>query len=133
MAFASLGDGLSQDNFITGIVPGGEPMKLDNGTAYRIPARSVLGLEIHLVTTGKPESAGSRSACGTRGRPWKSGCASSCWRTSASPSPAAPGVPIKAGATLDADAVGFGLFSHMHLPAGNAFTASRPTPARRRC
>ena len=30
-------------------------MTLDDGVAFRIPAGSVLGLQIHYTTTGKPE------------------------------------------------------------------------------
>jgi thiol-disulfide isomerase/thioredoxin len=47
--------GASDDTFITGYVPGGQPMDLGrfgNGVAYRIPAGSGLGLQIHYTTTG---------------------------------------------------------------------------------
>src|SRR5262249_31357734 len=37
MAFASLKDGFKAANFITGTVPGGEPMWLEDGVAFRIP------------------------------------------------------------------------------------------------
>ncbi|MFO0942236.1 MAG: redoxin family protein [Pirellulales bacterium] len=48
-------DGAGNETFITGYVPGGQPMdlgKFDNGVAYRIPAGAALGLQIHYTTTG---------------------------------------------------------------------------------
>ena len=47
--------GASDETFITGYVPGGQPMDLGrfgNGVAYRIPAGSGLGLQIHYTTSG---------------------------------------------------------------------------------
>ncbi len=48
-------DGAGNETFITGYVPGGQPMdlgKFDNGVAYRIPAGAALGLQIHYTTNG---------------------------------------------------------------------------------
>jgi len=56
VAWFEPGKGFSQDGFITGFVPGGDAMVLDSGTAMRIPKGSVLGIEAHYVTTGKPET-----------------------------------------------------------------------------
>jgi len=50
--------GASDETFITGYVPGGQPMDLGrfgNGVAYRIPAGSGLGLQIHYTTIGKEQ------------------------------------------------------------------------------
>ncbi len=50
--------GAGNDTFITGYVPGGQPLDLgrfDNGVAYKIPAGAGLGLQIHFTTTGKKE------------------------------------------------------------------------------
>jgi thiol-disulfide isomerase/thioredoxin len=47
--------GAGVNTFITGYVPGGQPMDLgnfDNGVAYRLPAGSSLGLQIHYTTIG---------------------------------------------------------------------------------
>src|SRR5262249_33144690 len=55
MGFAGLAEGFNESNFVTGYVPGGEPMSLDDGTAFCIPKGVVLGLQIHFVATGKPE------------------------------------------------------------------------------
>ena len=51
----TLGKSFDDGNFITGRVPGGTAMTLDDGVAFRIPAGSVVGLQIHYTTTGKPE------------------------------------------------------------------------------
>lgn len=51
-------DGAGNETFITGYVPGGQPMDLgrfDNGVAFRIPAGAVFGLQIHYTTTGREE------------------------------------------------------------------------------
>src|SRR5262249_12190392 len=68
LAHVSLDQGFKAENFITGFVPGGDAMRLDDGTAYRIPKGSMLALQIHFVTTGKPEkgavSVGLRFARG---------------------------------------------------------------------
>jgi hypothetical protein len=57
MAYAT-SEGASNETFITGYVPGGQPMdlgKFDNGVAYRIPSGSALGLQIHYTTIGKEQ------------------------------------------------------------------------------
>ncbi len=43
--------------FITGKVPGSGPLTLANGVAQRIPAHSVLAMQIHYTSTGKPEQS----------------------------------------------------------------------------
>lgn len=50
--------GVGTETFITGHVPGGQPLDLGrfkNGVAYFIPQFAGLGLQIHYTTTGKPE------------------------------------------------------------------------------
>lgn len=42
--------------YLTGIVPGGDPLELNNGVGVLIPAGWELALEVHYVTTGKPET-----------------------------------------------------------------------------
>lgn len=52
-------DGAGNQSFITGYVPGGQPMdlgKFDNGVAYKIPAGAGLGLQIHYTTTGTEQT-----------------------------------------------------------------------------
>src|SRR5947209_14825886 len=53
MAFMTPKEGFKEANFVTGTVPGGEPMRLYDGVAFRIPKGAALGLQIHFVTTGK--------------------------------------------------------------------------------
>ena len=57
LAFVKVGEKYRPDNFITGKVPGGDPMVLGSGAAVLIPAGSMLGLQAHFVTTGEPEAA----------------------------------------------------------------------------
>lgn len=48
------------ETFITGYVPGGQPMDLSrfgNNVAFKIPPYSILVLQIHYTTTGKPEKS----------------------------------------------------------------------------
>src|SRR5262249_17255426 len=56
LAHVSLGEGFKETNLITGVVPGGDPLRLEDGVAYRIPKGSALTLQIHFVASGKPET-----------------------------------------------------------------------------
>lgn len=59
--------GASAETFITGHVPGGQPLDLghfEEPVAYRVPAFAGLVLQIHYTTTGKPEK--SRISVGFR-------------------------------------------------------------------
>jgi hypothetical protein len=103
-------------NFLTGKVPGGAPVNLDSGMAMMIPAGSVLALQIHYVTTGKEETdriaVGLRFAHETiRKRVYYKIIENS--RFSIPPGVAAH--PVSAQKTLECDATGIGLFTHMHL------------------
>ena len=53
MVFVKMGEKPSDENFITGQVPGGDAMILDNNVGFKIPASSVLVLQIHYVTIGQ--------------------------------------------------------------------------------
>ncbi|MBY0586737.1 redoxin family protein [bacterium] len=58
MAYGNLLQGkFGRETFITGYVPGGQPMVLgqSNNVAFKIPKGSTLFLQIHYTTTGKPE------------------------------------------------------------------------------
>lgn len=116
MAFANLVDGFKESNFITGQVPGGEPMVLDSGVAYRIPKGSVLALQLHFVATGKPETC--RISVGLRyprevvqKRLYNIQLTD---RKFAIP-PGAPAHKVTSSRVLDREVLGVGLFSHMHL------------------
>ena len=53
MFFMKVGESASAANFITGQVPGGDAMILDNNVAFMIPAGSLLALQVHYVTLGQ--------------------------------------------------------------------------------
>ena len=116
MAYASIGKQFDDGNFITGRVPGGTAMILDEGVGYRIPAGSVIGLQIHYTTTGKEEK--NRMSVGLR---FPRGVVhQELHHLQATTSrfeipPGAAAHPVQATRTLSTDATGIGMFSHMHL------------------
>ena len=116
LAYVEAGLRYRQEGFITGQVPGGRPMQLEPGTATLIPAGSTLALQCHYVTTGKPEvdrlRVGLRFPRVTVERRLR------CMIVSNGRFAIEPGAPahqVKASRTFKHDAVGLGLFSHMHL------------------
>jgi thiol-disulfide isomerase/thioredoxin len=116
LAHQKLGDRTHEENFITGRVPGGDAMILDEGTAYMIPKGSVLVLQIHYTTTGKPETA--RLSVGLkfpRGAVHKRLYHQQVYTRGFQIPPFAPAHPVSARRQLDFDATGVGLVSHMHL------------------
>jgi len=128
LAYVKIGEDFKETNFITGVVPGGEPMTLDNGTAYRIPKGSVLALQIHFVPTGKPETVrlrvGLRYARGTVEKQLRHMLFVD---THYAIPPGAPAYPVKVVRTLDRDVIGIGLFAHMHV-RGKAMTFTATPP-----
>jgi len=128
LAFAGLAVGFSADNFITGYVPGGEPMNLDSGVGFLIPKGSFLALQIHFVTTGKPEKCKltvglrfPREVVQSRLQVMQ------LFDTRFAIPPGAPAHKVAASRTLETDVIGVGLFSHMHLRGKDmTFTAHLP-------
>ncbi len=128
MAYVTAGSQFSNQNFITGKVPGGDPMVLDKGTAYRIPAGSLLALQIHYTTTGKPER--NRISVGFRfprevvnKRLYHSQVMTGRFAIP----PGAAAHEVTARRTLPFDATGVGLFSHMHVRGRDmTFLAKKP-------
>jgi peroxiredoxin len=116
MAYIIPGQKYSQDNFITGTVPGGSPMLLDNGVGFRIPKGAKLVLQIHYVSTGKPEkcriSVGFKFASGIINKQLQHTLLVD--NDFAIP-PGAPAHPVANSKTFNQDEVGVGLFVHMHL------------------
>lgn len=116
LARVKVGERFSQDGFITGYVPGGDPHVLDPGTAVRIPAGSALALQAHYVTTGEPET--DRISVGLRFprvpvvREMQVAIVAD-FRFAIPPGAMAH--PVRAARTLRDDAVGIGLFVHMHV------------------
>jgi hypothetical protein len=116
MAYVKVGEKFDAGNFITGQVPGGSAMEIDDGAAFRIPAGALLMLQIHYVTTGKPEkcrvSVGLRHA---RGMVQKQLRHLRIATTRYAIPPGAAAHPVRDSRVLPCDAIGVGLFAHMHL------------------
>lgn len=124
-------DGFNADadsHFLTGMVPGGMPSVLDVGNAWMVPKGGTLTLQIHHVTTGRPEM--SRLSVGLRfpKEPVRKRLYYKNLERNDLAIPARdPGHAVVDHATLEEDVYGLGLFSHMHL-RGRAmtFTATYP-------
>lgn len=116
LAHFKWGERFSNKGFITGQVPGGDAMVLDPGVAVKIPAGSVLGLQVHYVTTGKPEVDRLRVGLRFPRVPVQQQCRPLIvTSTSFRIPPGADGYAVTATRTFREDAVGIGLFAHMHL------------------
>ncbi len=128
LAFVKFGERPSEDNFITGRVPGGDAMKLDSGVAFMIPKGCVLALQIHYTTTGKPET--SKISVGLRfprevvhKQLYHSRVDTGRFKIT----PFSPAFPVIASRKLAFDATGVGLFTHMHVRGKDIlFAAKRP-------
>ena len=116
MAYMTLGEQFDEKNFITGRVPGGSAMILDDGVALKIPKNSIVGLQIHYTTTGKPEknlmSVGFRFPRTIVRRELQHAQIS---KSRFEIPPGAAAFPVVASQTLPANATGIGMFAHMHL------------------
>lgn len=128
MAYAKLGEQFSVQNFITGAVPGGEAMTLPEGVAVKIPAGAVLILQIHYVTTGKPEKCQIRVGFRYPRVPVEKQLKLSYVATTRYEIPPfAPAHRVAAIRTLPCDAIGVGMFAHMHV-RGKDMTFLAHTP-----
>lgn len=120
--------------FITGKVPGSQPLVTDPRVAVKIPVGTTLMLQIHFTTTGKPEtcriSVGMKFAGGVVDKQFRHILMKSS--TFAIP-PGHSNYEVKQGQVIDRPTTGIGLFTHMHLrgkdmkflvdyPAGNTET-----------
>lgn len=128
LAYFKLGESFKESNFVTGVVPGGEPMTLDGGVAFRFPKGTMLGLQVHYVPTGKEEKVGIQV-----GLKYARGTVEKQLRnmlfvdTKYSIPAGAPAHAVKVERVMPADAVGVGLFSHMHVRGkAMSFTAYPP-------
>jgi peroxiredoxin len=118
MAYATP-NGASEETFITGYVPGGQPLDLGRfnyGVGFLVPRYSVLGLQIHYTTTGKPEtnrfSVGLRFSHGTVRKQMRHFLLDPHDIRIA---PGHGGFPVRAEKTLNQDVTLLGLFTHMHV------------------
>ncbi len=111
--------GVGQETFITGHVPGGQPMDLgrfNNGVAYLVPQFAALGLQIHYTPTGKAEKC--RISVGLRFPRRIVDKKLHHFLLDPHDLKIPPGhgaFPIRSGRTLDRDVTLLGLFTHMHL------------------
>jgi len=116
MLFIKLGEKPSSQNFITGQVPGGDPMILDNNVAFKIPAKSSLVLQIHYVTLGEETtdqiSVGLRYA---REKVHKNLHHTQVTNLTFKVPPHASHYKVTGTKELKHDMTGYGMFSHMHL------------------
>lgn len=116
MAYVKIGQKFDDGNFITGRVPGGTAFTLGEGIAFRIPAGSVIGLQIHYTTTGKEET--NRMSVGFRYPRYvvRQELQHMQVTTRKFEIPAhAAAHPVQATRTLPCDATGMAMFAHMHL------------------
>jgi hypothetical protein len=117
-----------EKNFITGHVPGGDPMVLDKGVGFRIPAGSVIGLQIHYITTG--EETTDQTEVGfvfAREKIQKQIQNFQCRTSRFEIPPGRSHHPVMASKTFPFDATGIGMYSHMHLRGKDmTFNAAYP-------
>lgn len=128
MAYVTLGESFKISNFITGTVPGGEAMTLEKGIGYKIPRGAMLVLQVHFVTTGKPEKCkldvGFKYASGTIDKQLRFKYIVDTKYT------IPPGVAahrVSASRVLEHEADLVGLFAHMHV-RGRDMTFRAHTP-----
>ncbi len=127
LAYLTAGQDFSASNFITGRVPGGTAMTLDEGVAFRIPKGSVVGLQIHYTTTGKPEKNKMSVGFGfPRGVVHQELRHLQVTTSKYSIPPGAAAHEVRASRTLAMDATGIGMFAHMHLRGKDMTFFARP-------
>jgi hypothetical protein len=115
LAHVTLGEPFRTENFITGQVPGGDPLRLEPGIAVRIPAGSLLGLQIHYVTTGREETDRISVALRfPRERVQKRVRHLEIADLRFEIPPHAPDHAVRAARSFDVDAIGIGMYAHMH-------------------
>jgi mono/diheme cytochrome c family protein len=132
MAYWTVGKSFDAGNFITGRVPGGTAMTLSDGIAFRIPAGSVVGLQIHYTTSGRPET--NRMSVGFRFPRKVVQQELKHLQVTTSRFEIPPGAAahaVSASRTLPCDAAGLAMFAHMHLRGKDmTFIAHRPDGSR---
>jgi hypothetical protein len=127
LAYWTIGGDFDPSNFITGRVPGGTPLVADDGVAFKIPKNSVIGLQIHYTTTGKPEK--NRMSVGLKFP--KDIVRQELRHVQVTTSrfaipPGAAAHAVSASRTLPCDATGIGMFAHMHLRGKDMTFVARP-------
>ncbi|MBL9079408.1 MAG: redoxin family protein [Planctomycetes bacterium] len=129
LARVKFGEDFSQDGFVTGYVPGGDPLDLDPGSAVRIPAGSALALQAHYVTTGEPTTDRLRVGFRFPRVPVQREMQVTIVANQRFEIP--PGArahPVRASRKLPDDAEGIGMFVHMHVRGRDmSVTATLPS------
>jgi hypothetical protein len=127
LGFMPLGTDGKNAKLITGYVPGVGPMLLEHNVASKIPAGSAIGLQIHLVTTGKPEKTKLR--VGFRFPRYEIDKELHYLQLSnqefAIP-PYAAHYPVSRTKTLRDDVTLYGFFAHMHVRGQDATFRAYP-------
>lgn len=128
LAYMVVGEKFSMNNFITGYVPGGEPMRLYDGVGFRIPKGSLLVMQIHYVTIGQPQkcqiAVGIRYAKEPIQKQLRFKLLAD-YRFAIPPG--APAHRVTNEKEITDDIVGIGLFVHMHLRGRDmTFRVRRP-------
>ena len=112
---------------VTGYVPGGGPMQLAHGVAAKLPAGSILSLQIHFTTTGKPEKCRLRVGLRfPRDRVQKELRHLELDYHKIAIPPYAPHYAVSRRMTVDEDVTLYGFFAHMHVRGKDAVFRATP-------
>jgi len=121
-------------SLVTGQVPGGDPMLLDEHIGYRIPAGSSLVLQVHYVTVG--EATTDQISVGFRYAKQRIDHRLQLIQVvnnELAISPNDPAHRVVARRTVPVDMVGYGMFSHMHVRGKDmTFSAVFPDGSRQK-
>lgn len=128
MAYIEGGFDWKNAKFVLGRVPGVQPMKFEQGVAFKIPKGAVLLLQIHYTTTGKPEKC--RMRVGMRfARDVVQKEFHYLWmvNTTFAIPPGDPLHRVEATSEMPVNAQALGAFAHMHFRGRDmTFTALYP-------
>ncbi len=128
LGFFKFTESFKSENFLTGYVPGGDPLDCGEGVAVLIPAGSLVGLQTHFVTTGAAERA--KLSVGLRFPRAKVEQRMQHFQIQTSRfeiPPFAAAHAVRAQRKFAADSIGVGMFAHMHLRGRDmTFSASYP-------
>ena len=128
LAYFKVGEAFRLSNFITGFVPGGEPMNLRDGMGFLIPKGMMLVLQIHYVTTGQTEKGQVEVAFKYAKEPIQKRLRFHLFvdHRFAIP-PGAPAYRVSASKIFNDEIEGVGLFCHMHVRGRDmTFRATKP-------
>jgi hypothetical protein len=116
LGYLPIGGSAKNSKLITGYVPGVGPMRLEHAVAAKIPAGSVLGLQIHITTTGKPEKVKLRVGFRfPRNKVQKELHYLELKNQQFAIPPYAAHHPVSGALSVAGDVTLFGFFAHMHV------------------